>query len=158
MEGASAIDWIAGTGIILSFGFEHGCQESKALWLLIQRPSLLEICLRLLEGAERHAAVHVCQLMGKGDEWGGITVPGQGLEHREVVVAKRRWDYQPRLAGSFKFRVHTQTGNTTVAIIEGMHLRDQKKDIEGTGRSGRQFPAGWPAAGSQPQLHARTTT
>jgi hypothetical protein len=85
--------------------------------------------------------------MGKGDEWDGIIVPGQSFEHREVVVAKGRWDYQPRLTGRFKFRVHTQTGNPTVAIIEGMHLRDQKKDIEGTGRGGRQFPAGGPAAG-----------
>jgi len=96
---------------------------------------------------KRHSAVHFCQLMGKGDEWGGITIPGQGFEHCEVVVAKGRWDGQPRLPGSFKFRVHPQTGNTTVAIIEGMHLRDQKKDIERAGRGGRQLPAGRPATG-----------
>ena len=63
-------------GIALGFSFEHGGQESEALWLLIQRSCLLEIGLRLLEGAERHAAVHFCQLMGKRNEWGGITVPG----------------------------------------------------------------------------------
>ena len=89
---------MAGTGIILDFGFKHGWQESEAQWLLIQRPGLLEICERLLEGAERHVAVHFCQLMGKGNEWGGITVPGQSFEHREVIVAKGRWDYQPRLS------------------------------------------------------------
>ena len=61
---ASVMDWMAGTGIILLLGFEHGGQESEALRLLIQRPGLLKIRKRLLEGAERHAAVHFDQLMG----------------------------------------------------------------------------------------------
>lgn len=99
--------------------------------LLVQSPSLSEVFERLLKGSERHTAININELMGERNKWIGIAVHGQGFEHRQIVVAKRCWNDQSRLPNSLQFRIHAQTGYTTVAVIEGMHFSDQKKDVKG---------------------------